>query len=1040
MKRIYKRMIVCLCIFLMGIILLPARAQAEKIITIYIDGEEITHGETFTNKELSSIKKGSFSYMIDDDEVILTLDNLVLDYANEAGILITYGEGYDYLPNVNVMVKGENKIHGLNKAGNSYGIQIENDMLGIYGDGTLEVFGGNTTENEDQAGDSAGIYANYINIRDCTVSTSGGEVGTRHLSCGVITNSIAVNSGTLTAKGSDASKKSYGLYISKYFSLTGGSVTATGTQSGICTNQGVASCEEQRIEILGGSLLAKGKEFGIEMAGAVNYKEKGINRSIPGVILIAGGKVEAEAKNKNAVLSKYGRTEIVGGNLFASTEQGAALYSNDPIEIENYLTLTAGSSINELHRTEAYLGEKAIAINGDTLANAWSELISKIYDYSSFESDEYEVKDTAVIPSSVLKVLNNENLNLKLKSKDYTWTVDGNDILNSNLPKVDLSFTKGESDIPQNISSKVAKERDTIELSFLNNNEFGFIASVLMNADEKNAGKLAELYSYNEKDERLLYMGISIIDKSGNVQLQFSKGGDYLIVIKDKGWAASRNLILFTGILAALIIAIVIYLLRKKRKTGSFLSKSLSYEDQQSASIQMREREEVFRASIKEEAEYYFNSGYQYLKYGKKIIWNGCAFLLGPLWCLYRGFKVLAAIIAVNDAILIYLCFNLKQFMLDYKLVGQTFLYLFISLKIISAILLGLFGTRIFVKEAWRKLFKQNSISDAKELKHWSEKKSYLVCFCQMAITIFLIIFCLDQRENKINYRVLDGSAFLQETVGVDNFSGSVAVVKNVRFGMIASRKVTIPKKVRIKGVDYPVRAIGWDAFAKSNLLEEITLHEGLLSIESGAFFRCNHMKSIVLPNSLQEIGSIDNRMKNDKYSWPKGVFYSEELTTITLPKNLRVIGDNAFNNCVNMKSISLPDGLKLIGEGAFYSCSSLEAIAIPGSVEEISKNTFEECKNLKDVTLAQGVRIIGYLAFYECESLVNINIPDSIETIHDEVFSNCKSLKEIKLPDTALYLNLDSWINDKLRILVPEKYTDYYRSIVSDKIEIVEY
>ena len=50
----------------------------------------------------------------------------------------------------------------------------------------------------------------------------------------------------------------------------------------------------------------------------------------------------------------------------------------------------------------------------------------------------------------------------------------------------------------------------------------------------------------------------------------------------------------------------------------------------------------------------------------------------------------------------------------------------------------------------------------------------------------------------------------------------------------------------------------------------------------------------------------------------------------------LRIIGDRAFNNCKHLKSLTLPKKLMSIGDNAFCGCSELESIYIPQSVVDI--------------------------------------------------------------------------------------------------------
>lgn len=107
-------------------------------------------------------------------------------------------------------------------------------------------------------------------------------------------------------------------------------------------------------------------------------------------------------------------------------------------------------------------------------------------------------------------------------------------------------------------------------------------------------------------------------------------------------------------------------------------------------------------------------------------------------------------------------------------------------------------------------------------------------------------------------------------------------------------------------------------------------------------------------------------------------------------------IGKNAFFSCQSLTSITLPDSVTSIGFGAFMSCSSLTTITIPNSVTTIEDNAFWCCSKLISITIGNSVKSIGCCAFYRCESLTSIILPQSVKSLGYEVFENCISLEAI--------------------------------------------
>ncbi len=67
-------------------------------------------------------------------------------------------------------------------------------------------------------------------------------------------------------------------------------------------------------------------------------------------------------------------------------------------------------------------------------------------------------------------------------------------------------------------------------------------------------------------------------------------------------------------------------------------------------------------------------------------------------------------------------------------------------------------------------------------------------------------------------------------------------------------------------------------------------------------------------------------------------------LETIVLPQSVRQIGKYAFNNCLNLSCVNLNDGLAKIDDNAFSGCKHLHSIHLPDSVKFVGNNPFMGC------------------------------------------------------------------------------------------------
>lgn len=121
-----------------------------------------------------------------------------------------------------------------------------------------------------------------------------------------------------------------------------------------------------------------------------------------------------------------------------------------------------------------------------------------------------------------------------------------------------------------------------------------------------------------------------------------------------------------------------------------------------------------------------------------------------------------------------------------------------------------------------------------------------------------------------------------------------------------------------------------------------------------------------------------------------------------------------AFFNC-SITSITLPDNIKNIGESAFFRCYKLLDVKLGNSVTSIGNYAFSNCENISNIILPDSVENLGVNAFYSCSSLSNITIPASVTSIGKYAFSNCKNLSEINVsPSNLNYSSTDGILFNK--------------------------
>ena len=77
---------------------------------------------------------------------------------------------------------------------------------------------------------------------------------------------------------------------------------------------------------------------------------------------------------------------------------------------------------------------------------------------------------------------------------------------------------------------------------------------------------------------------------------------------------------------------------------------------------------------------------------------------------------------------------------------------------------------------------------------------------------------------------------------------------------------------------------------------------------------------------------------------------YRGYKTNITIPNDVRSIGESAFWGCESIESVIIPNGVTYIGQQAFENCTSLKSVSIPKSVEKVGFRAFNNCTSLNAV------------------------------------------------------------------------------------------
>lgn len=160
--------------------------------------------------------------------------------------------------------------------------------------------------------------------------------------------------------------------------------------------------------------------------------------------------------------------------------------------------------------------------------------------------------------------------------------------------------------------------------------------------------------------------------------------------------------------------------------------------------------------------------------------------------------------------------------------------------------------------------------------------------------------------------------------------------------------------------------------------------------------------------------------------------WYCNSLASINIPDSVTTIGEQAFQGCSSLKSVTIGNGVTSIGFEAFKQCSNLTSINIPDSVTTIEGSAFAYCNTLTSVIIGNSVTTIGSAAFSGCSNLTSI-------TCYAPIAPRLKANNTFKNVSNGGILYVLTGIDYSSWMSTNATYLGYYNWTIQYKYEFVD-
>ena len=210
--------------------------------------------------------------------------------------------------------------------------------------------------------------------------------------------------------------------------------------------------------------------------------------------------------------------------------------------------------------------------------------------------------------------------------------------------------------------------------------------------------------------------------------------------------------------------------------------------------------------------------------------------------------------------------------------------------------------------------------------------------------------------------------------------------------------------------------------FINNELATNIVI-DNIDSINPYAFLNYRYLESLTIGNNVKSIGeyafkkcSVQNlNLGKIEHIGDNAFFQCDRLNSIDLPNTLQTLGKACFRETISTKgTLVIPSSVKIVSTQAFYD-TGIEKIVLSEGVETIEEWAFTNSSDVKELVISSTVTSCGVQAFGGFSNLSIVRSaalnPPSISTA-TFVSINPNKLEGIYIPSGSLsaYSNATGW------------------------------